>query len=95
VFLDSKPSDWPPSWRGLELVPTNHATEKMHEYGMRLYDVANILEYGSNCGDKRKDGTHERCEKWGKKDIKVVVFKAYSGWVDGEAWIIKTVIMKR
>ncbi len=96
MFLDSESTDWPPSWRGLTLVPTYHATQKMHEIGMQLYDVVNILKYGSDCEDgRRKDDTHERCEKWGKKDIKVVVFKEYSGWVDDEAWIIKTVIMKR
>ncbi|MEW6011126.1 MAG: hypothetical protein CIT03_07460 [Methanobacterium sp.] len=84
-----------PEWDGLPLVSTDHALEKMMELSMRLYDVAILLEYAEPCGDKRKKGTYELCDKWKGKDIKIVFTKKYSGWVDNIAWIIITIIEKR
>ncbi|MFA0846335.1 hypothetical protein [Methanobacterium formicicum] len=85
-----------PKWRGLCIVPSCHAIEKMAAIGMQLYDIANLLEYGQPCLDeKRKDDTHTICEKWAKRTLKIVVSKDYSQTVNDEAWILVTVIEKR
>lgn len=84
-----------PTWQGLPLISSNHALDKMIGLGMRLYDVAVLLEYGNECGDKRKDGTYEICERWRGKEIKIILTQDYSRWVEDMAWIIITIIEKR
>lgn len=83
---------WLPTWNGFPLVPTDHALVKMDKYDMQLYDIKNILEYSFDCGEKRTNDVFEKCERWRNRNIKIVVVKAYSGWVKGDAWIIKTVL---
>lgn len=84
-----------PKWRNLPLIASDHAGDKMMELGIRLYDVATLLEYGEPCGSKRKKNVYIICERWRKKEIKIIVAEDYSHWVEGPAIIIITIIEKR
>ena len=70
------------NWNGLPLIATDHALDKMMILGMRLNDVAILLEYGNKCGYKRKEGKYEICDKWRGKEIKIVFSQSYSYWVN-------------
>lgn len=84
-----------PKWEGLHIIPSCHAIETMDDIGMQLYDIANLLEYGQSCEEKRKDDTYTVCERWAKRTIKIVVKRNYSGLVKSDAWIVITIIVKR
>lgn len=84
-----------PEWKGLPIVPSFHAIETMGNIGMHVYDIANLLENGKGCEEKRKDDTYTICERWARRELKIVVTKNYSGLVESDAWIVVTIIIKR
>src|SRR5688572_25288947 len=76
-------------WQGLSLVPTAHAIDRMQDLGIDLHDVASILESGHDCHQgPRKGNIRERCDQWRGQTLRIVVGREYSGFVEGEAWVI-------
>ncbi|BDZ68619.1 DUF4258 domain-containing protein [Methanobacterium ferruginis] len=84
-----------PKWKDLPIIASDHAADKMVKLGIRIYDIATLLEYGQPCGSRRKKGTYVICERWQGKEVKIIVAERYSGWVNDLAIIIITIIEKR
>lgn len=83
--------NWPfPSWGDVPIVLTYHAAEQAYLLGLDLHDIAAILEGGHDCErDRRKRNVRERCTRWKRSNIRVVVALEPSGYTDGEnAWIV-------
>ena len=52
------------------------------------FDILDVLENGYDCErSKRKRGTVERCKRFGKKIVKVVVVDSAQEWNDTQVWL--------
>jgi hypothetical protein len=83
--------NWPvPSWGDVPIILTYHAAEQAYQLGLDLYDIGAILEGGYDCErGRRKKNVRERCTRWKRSWLRVVVALEPSGYTEGaNAWIV-------
>jgi hypothetical protein len=85
------PKEFGVKWKGRFLRPSRHAIREMMALGLRLYDIADILENGMETGTHRSKATIERYIIQGKKTIKVVVIGSYAHDIEECVWLVKHV----
>jgi len=80
---------YPPTYRGLPLIPTKAAAEELAQLGCDLWLVKEILERGYSCASRdRGPGELEMCLKKKHGLYKVVVAKSYSNALKQNVWVI-------
>jgi hypothetical protein len=63
-----------PSWNGKDIVPTKSAAREIIDENIELNKIVDVLANGYDCErSQRKAGIRERCKRFGKIVIKVVV----------------------
>ncbi|MBI2529922.1 MAG: hypothetical protein HYW05_02165 [Candidatus Diapherotrites archaeon] len=78
-----------PRYMGLPVIPSRSAFTELEQCGISLCDVAEILEYGFDCGSgRRKKDVIEKCIWRGNKTLKVVVVNAYNNFYRTGCWLI-------
>ena len=81
-----------PKWNDLPIIPTGHGAKRMDDLNLNIYDVAAILTGGYDCEKgRRKQNIRERCERWRREILRIVVSREYTEWVKGPAWLVLTV----
>ena len=78
-----------PYFQGLPLIPTRSAAIELYNYGLRLYDILEVLEHGYDCPkSKRAKGIIERCLDHKRKTTKAVIARSYNYSLDSEVWVV-------
>ena len=71
------------------LILTRAAINELYRYGLDLFDVLDILEYGYDCSkQKRAKEIIEKCKDIKQKTIKVVIAKLFNFSLNCEVWVI-------
>ncbi len=71
------------------MIPSRSVATELYNYGLRLYDILEVLEHGYYCAkSKRTKGTFEICLDHKRKTTRVVIARAYNYSLDSEVWVI-------
>ncbi len=63
-----------PQWQGKDILPTKSASREIVDENIPIHTLVDVLESGYDCErSRRKPEIHERCKRYGKIVIKVVV----------------------
>lgn len=77
-----------PEWGRKRLVPTKSAQNEMDFLGFDLWEVANMLENGQDCGRRRKEGVCEVCFDRGNKTIRIVCAESLQYSTKEVVWLV-------
>jgi hypothetical protein len=78
-----------PHWRGLPIIPSDHADDACFDLNLDYWDIAALLEASVKCKDSRRGKNKEdRCAPWKGKTLRVIVAQTTSGWVEGPCWVV-------
>jgi len=77
------------SWRGRRLAASKAALRELHNLGISLADVLEVLVEGYEPeGIRRKQGIAEMCLRQGEEVTKVVVAESLEEWSGEIVWLV-------